>query len=81
MRTVEGVRNEWGRPVGLREDGNFDITLPRHTSSRTLIGAIGLTIRPGTGEQASRTTRRAQGIARELGMQIPSKAMLFEAIE
>jgi hypothetical protein len=70
-----------GRPVVLREDGNFDITLPLHDSSGKLIGAIGLTIRPGPGEQESSVTRRASGIARELGMQIPSKAKLFEAAE
>ena len=70
-----------GRPVVLREDGNFDITLPLHDSSGKLIGAIGLTIRPGAGEQESSTTRWARGIARELGMQISSKAKLFEATE
>ena len=70
-----------GRPVVLREDGNFDITLPLHDASGKLIGAIGLTIRPGAGEQESSTTRWARGIARELGMQISSKAKLFEATE
>ena len=70
-----------GRPVVLREDGNVDITVPLHDSSGKLIGAIGLTIRPGPGEQESSVTRRASGIARELEMQIPSKAKLFEATE
>ena len=68
-----------GKPVVLREQGNFDVTLPLHDSSGNVMGAIGLTIRPAAGEQESGARQRAQKIARELEGQIPSKAQLFES--
>ncbi len=70
-----------GRPVVLMEGGNFDVTLPLHDASGKVIGAIGLTLKPATGEtrieKRSDATRRARAIARELERQTPSKDSLF----
>ena len=66
-----------GRPVVLREGENFDVTLPLHDASGRIIGAIGLTLKPTTGEQEADATRRARAIARELENRTPSKDSLF----
>ncbi len=66
-----------GRPVVLREGENFDVTLPLHDASGKIIGAIGLTLKPITGEQEGDATRRARAIARELENRTPSKDSLF----
>jgi hypothetical protein len=67
-----------GKPVVLKEGGNFDVTLPLHDSAGMLIGAIGLTFEPRAGEGEAGAIRRAQSTARELERQIPSRAKLFE---
>jgi hypothetical protein len=67
-----------GRPVVLKEEGNFDVTLPLHTASGKVIGAIGLTFKPQDNEQESGATARARKMAAEVEKQIPSKAGLFE---
>jgi hypothetical protein len=66
-----------GRPVVLKEGGNFDVTLPLHDAAGKVIGAIGLTLKPSGGEKEAGTKRRAQAIAGELEKQIASKDSLF----
>ena len=65
-----------GRPVVLSEGENFDVTLPFHDASGQIIGALGLTLKPG-GEGQAGALRRARLIAGELEKRIPSKQSLF----
>lgn len=67
-----------GKPVVLREQGNFDVTLPFHNASGTTIGAIGLTLKPEAQERESGAVQRARKIASELEKQCPSRASLLE---
>jgi hypothetical protein len=67
-----------GKPVALREQGNFDVTLPLHDASGKVIGAIGLTFKPAANEQEAAAIQRAQSITRDLEKQISSKAKLFD---
>ncbi len=66
-----------GKPVVLREEGNFDVTLPLHTASGKVIGAIGLTFRPHGNERESSAAERAKKMAAEVEKEITSKARLF----
>lgn len=68
-----------GQPVVLREEGNFDVTLPSHTASGEVIGAIGLTFKPHGGERESSAAERAKKMAAEVEKEITSKAGLFES--
>lgn len=68
-----------GKPIVLKEEGNFDVTLPLHTVSGQLIGALGLTFQPHGNEQEASAIERARRMANELEKRIPSKAKLFEA--
>ncbi len=67
-----------GKPVVLKEEGNFDVTLPLETASGEVIGALGLTLRPQSGDREAAVVERARKMAGELEQQIPSKAKLFE---
>ena len=67
-----------GTPVVLKEGEYLDVTLPLHDSTGKLIGAVGLTLKPGPGEREADAIRRARATARELERQIPSKARLFD---
>lgn len=67
-----------GKPVVLREDDNFDVTLPLHDASGKVIGAIGLTFKPRGSEQESSAVQRARRMAREVESKIPSAGRLFE---
>jgi hypothetical protein len=67
-----------GKPVALREQGNFDVTLPLREASGKVIGAIGLTFKPAAHEPEAAAIQRAQSIARELEKQISSQAKLFD---
>ncbi len=67
-----------GQPVVLKEEGNFDVTLPLHDASGKIIGTVGLTLKPQGAEQESSAVERARKMARELEKQIASKAKLFE---
>ncbi len=66
-----------GQPVILKENGNFDVTLPLHDASGKLIGAVGLTLKPKPGGKEADALRRAKAIAAELEKSIPSKESLF----
>ncbi len=68
-----------GKPVVLKEEGNFDVTLPLHTASGKVIGAIGLTFKPQGDEQESAAAGRAKKMAAEVEKQITSEAKLFES--
>ena len=68
-----------GKPVVLKEEGNFDVTLPLHTASGKVIGAIGLTFKPQGNEQESTAAGRAKKMAAEVEKQITSEAKLFES--
>ncbi len=67
-----------GKPVVLREDGHFDVTLPLHDASGKVIGAIGLTFKPRGSEQESSAVQRARRMAREVESKIPSAVRLFK---
>ena len=67
-----------GQPVVLKEDGDFDVTLPLHDAAGKPIGAIGLTFKPLAGEQSEGAARRAQAMAHEVEKQIASTGQLFE---
>ena len=67
-----------GQPVVLKEDGNFDVTLPLHDAAGKAIGAIGLTFKPLPGEKSEGAARRARAMAREIENQIASTSQLFE---
>ncbi len=68
-----------GKPIVLKEEGNFDITLPLHTASGKVIGAIGLTFKPDGNEQESSAAERARKMAAEVEKRITSEAKLFES--
>ena len=66
-----------GKPVVLKEGDNYDITLALHDAAGRLIGALGLTMKPGGAGQA-RLVQSAQSIAAAFERRIPSKAALFK---
>ncbi len=68
-----------GKAVVLKEEGNFDVTLPLHTASGKVIGAIGLTFKPKDNEKESSAAVRARKMATEVEKQITSKERLFES--
>jgi hypothetical protein len=68
-----------GKPVVLKEGGDFDVTLPLHTASGKVIGAIGLTFKPRDNEQESVAAERAKKMAAEVEKQITSETKLFES--
>lgn len=70
-----------GKPVVLKEAGNFDVTLPLHTASGKVIGALGLTFKPEDHEEEQAAVERAKNMATELEAHIPSKAKLFDPME
>lgn len=70
-----------GKPIVLKEEGNFDVTLPLHDATGRVIGAIGVTFKPRPDERRGDVIRRARNVAREIERQIPSKAELFAAAE
>lgn len=67
-----------GKAVVLKEEGNFDVTLPLRTASGKVIGALGLTFKPHGNEQESAAVERAKKMASELEKRIASEAKLFE---
>ena len=67
-----------GQPVVLKEDKNFDVTLPLHDAAGNTIGSIGLTFRPRAGEKEADAARRARAMAREIEKHIASTGQLFE---
>ncbi len=69
-----------GKPMVLKEDQNFDVTLPLHTASGKVIGALGLTFKPQGNEQEPAAVERAKRMASELEKQIPSEARLFDPV-
>ena len=68
------------KPVVLKEEGNFDVTLPLQTASGEIIGALGLTFKPRGDEREAAAVERARKMAGELEKEIPSKAKLFEPV-
>jgi hypothetical protein len=68
-----------GKPVELKEEANFDATLPFHASSGKVIRAIGLSFKPRSGEQESDAVNSAQGMAGELEGKTSGAAYLFAA--
>src|SRR6266704_4851682 len=61
-----------GQAVVLKEEGNFDVTLPLHDAAGKTIGAVGLTFKPHAGEQDADAAQRARAMAREIEKQIAS---------
>jgi hypothetical protein len=70
-----------GKPVVEKEKDGFDVSLPLHDSMGNMIGAVGVGFKPAPGQTESSVVEQAQIIAAEMGMQIPSKAKLFEPSE
>jgi hypothetical protein len=68
-----------GKTIVLKEEGNFDVTLPLHTASGKVIGALGLTFKPQGHEQESTAAERAKKMAAEVEKQITSETKLFES--
>ena len=66
-------------PVVLKEEGNFDVTLPLHDVAGKVVGAIGLTFKPERNESGSDAAERARRLAREIEKQITSTAKLFDS--
>lgn len=73
---LEAMRTR--KPVVLKEEGNFDVTLPLQTASGEVIGALGLTLKPHGDEREADAVKRAREMAGELERQISSKSKLFE---
>jgi hypothetical protein len=67
-----------GLPIVLREEKNFDVTLPLYDATGRTIGAIGLTFKPIPGEQDAAAARRGRAMAHEVEKQIASREQLFE---
>ena len=56
----------------LKEEKNFDFTLPLHDATGKIIGAVGWTVPPQPCEQETAVARRARETAQELERQISS---------
>ncbi len=69
-----------GQAVVLKEENNFDVTLPLRDSVGRVIGAVGLTFKPAPGEREADAIKRALGMVRELETHIPSVEKLFRTI-
>ncbi len=70
-----------GMPFVERDRNAFDVTLPLHDTSGQIIGAIGMNLRPKSGEPQSSVVERAKTIAEEFEARIPAKARLFEFVD
>lgn len=66
-----------GKPVTEKEKDGFDVSLPLHDSSGKPVGSIGIEFKLSAGQSEASVVKQAQGIAREMEAQIPSKASLF----
>jgi hypothetical protein len=58
-------------------DPVYDITLALHDAAGRLIGAVGLDLKPVTGQDRAAVLAKARAILRELEAAIPSKARLL----
>ena len=67
-----------GQPVVLKEEENFDVTLPLHDAAGKIIGAVGLTFKPRSGEREPEAARRARAMAQEIEKRITSTGQLLE---
>ena len=65
-----------GRPIVLKEGENYDVTLALHDVAGTLIGALGLTLKPNGSSQAT-VVQSAQTITKDFERRIPSRAALL----
>jgi hypothetical protein len=70
-----------GKPVVEKEKDGFDVSLPLHDSAGNIIGAVGVGFKSAAGQTEASVTEKAQRIATEMEVQIPSKAKLFERSE
>jgi hypothetical protein len=60
-----------------KADPIYDITQALHDRNGTLIGAVGMDLKPSIGDRAA-VVARAQALLRELEAQVPSAAKLLE---
>jgi hypothetical protein len=60
-----------------KADPIYDITQALHDRNGTLIGAVGMDLKPSIGNRAA-VVARAQALLRELEAQVPSAAKLLE---
>jgi len=67
-----------GKPVVEKEKDSFDVSLPLHDSSGTLIGAAGVGFKPAPGQTEASVTVQALKIVAEMEKLIPSKDKLLE---
>jgi hypothetical protein len=63
-----------------REDPVYDITQALCDSAGRLIGAVGMDLKPATGQVRATVLARARAILRELEAAIPSKARLLQSV-
>jgi hypothetical protein len=63
-----------------KENGSevYDVTFPIHDLQGTVIGTVGIDLKPLPGQQSAEVRERAQRIAMELEAKIETKARLFE---
>jgi hypothetical protein len=62
-----------------KEDPVYDITQALHDSAGSLIGAVGMDLRPAPGENRAAVVAQALALLHELEAMIPSKRKLMES--
>jgi hypothetical protein len=62
-----------------KDDPVYDITQALHDSAGTLIGAVGMDLKPAPGKDRAAMVAQARAILRELEARIPSKQKLLLA--
>jgi len=71
-------KNEPFVEAPTKDDPVYDITQPLHDSAGTLIGAVGMDLKPRKGRHRAAILARARDLLRELERQIPSAERLME---
>lgn len=66
-----------GKPYVEKENGGFDVTLPLHDSSGKIVGSVGIEQKPRPGQTQDQAVALAQAIAKEMEVNISSKASLL----
>ncbi|MDP2530374.1 MAG: PDC sensor domain-containing protein [Candidatus Palauibacterales bacterium] len=67
-----------GKPSVGREEGGFDVSLPLHDSSGTLVGVVGIGFKSAPGQTKASVLKQARNMASEMEKRIPSKAKLLQ---
>ena len=67
-------------PVVEHEPDGFDVTAPLHDASGKLVGALGIDFKPQAGQTKADIVKRTAKLLRDMELQIPSKAFLFQLV-